>query len=325
MKSAYPYPTLFGDVSAAVTSVTVDGADLPYSCISRSEQTVALHLAGRERWNQATLRLEASLPDQELTGGPWSEVTCLAVLSEKSTNARTTTRLKRSVDGRWLGAIELPKAYFRNRATLTLMAVGTVEGIAGRIVGTADRPWYVDLMAAVPTREHEIRINEIDFRSGELEWLRPYADSAWIVETSGEEPTVHLNTGAIEGLMDILHGKGGPLRERMLTEMIASQIAQDAWIALFHAAASGLEADDDGTPVMPEGWRASVLRMMLPDVLPGRSLGDALREIDQCRQGVGWAELQTNIQYAAGKRSRIARKLTDAVRSVNRGDREDAR
>ncbi|MDN3238680.1 hypothetical protein [Glycomyces tritici] len=325
MKSAYPYPTLFGDITVDVASVTVDGAGLPYSCISRTEQTVALHLAGRERWSQATLQLDASLPEQELAEGPWSEVTCVAVLSEKGTNARTTTRLTHSVDGRRSGSIELPKSFFRNRATLTLMTVGTVDGTSGRILGTADRPWYVDLMAAVPTREREININEVDFRSGELEWLRPYADSPWIVETSGEEPAVHLNTGAIEGLMDILHGKGGPIAERTLRETTASQIAQDTWIALFHAAASGLEADEDGTPVMPDGWRESVLRMMLPDVLPGRSLGDALREIERRRQGIGWAELQTNIQYAAGKRSRIARRLTDAVRSVNRMEKEGAR
>lgn len=325
MKSAYPYPTLFGDISAEVASVSVDGADLPYSCISRPEQTVALHLAGRERWSQATLRLEAGLPEQELAEGPWSGVRCVAVLSEKATNARTATELTHSADGRWRGSIELARSFFRTRATLILMAVGTVEGVPGRIIGTTARPWYIDLMAAVPVRQHEININEIDFRSGELEWLRPYADSPWIVETAGEQPTVHLNTGAIEGLVDVLHGKGGPIAERMLAEMTASQIAQDAWIALFHAAASGLETDEDGTPVMPEGWRESVLRMMLPDVLPGRSLGDALHEIDQRRQGVGWAELQTNIQYAAGKRSRIARKLTDAVRSVNRAEKENIR
>ncbi|MFW6695840.1 hypothetical protein [Streptomyces sp. MAR4 CNX-425] len=326
MKPVYPYPTLFGEVTAEVSSVTVDGADLPYAYVSRSEQTVALHLSGRERWHQATLHLTARLPERELAEGPWSEIRCMAVLSEKATNARAVASLKRGDSGRWHGSIDLSKTLFRTRATLNLTVVGTLDGVPGRIVGTAERAWYVDLKGAVPVRESEIHIRETDFRSGEPEWLRPYADAPWIVETAGEQPTVHLNTGAVEGLMDVLNGTGGSRAERILRESTASQIAQDAWIALFHASVSDLEADEDGTPVMPDGWRDSVLRMMLPDVLPGRSLGDALHEIDQRRsQGYGWAELQTSIQYAAGRRSRIARKLTHAVRSVDRTDKEVVR
>jgi hypothetical protein len=126
MRSAYPYQTLFGDITIDISSATVDGVELPYSCISRPAQTVALHLAGRERWGQATLRLDATLPEQELAEGPWSEVTCVAVLSEKATNARITTELTHSIDGHWRGSIELARPFFRTRATLTLMAVGTL-------------------------------------------------------------------------------------------------------------------------------------------------------------------------------------------------------
>jgi hypothetical protein len=323
VRSVYPYKTLLGDLTLDVVSVSIDDVELPYSYISRSEQTVALHLAGREHWTQATLHFEAVLPEQELDSGPWSEINCVAVLSEKATNARRTVRLRHGADGRRLGSIRLERSLFRSRGTLTLLAVATVDGLPGRMIGSAERPWYVDLQASIPLRESEIEIQEGDFRNGDLEWLRPYADSPWIVEAAGERPTVHLNTGAVEGLMDVLNGKGGSPAERLLREATSSQIAQDVWIALFHAAASGLESDEDGTPVMPEGWREAVLRMMLPDVLPGRSLGDALYEIDQRRQGAGWAELQTNIQYAAGRRSRIAKKLTDAVRSVGQEGRQD--
>lgn len=323
MKSAYPYQTIFGDITVDVLSVSVDDADLPYSCISRSEQTVALHSAGREQWEQATLHLDANLPEKEVAEGPWSEVTCIAILSEKATNARIATRLTHTGDGHWSGSIELARPLFHTRALLNLMVVGMVDGVPGRVVGAVKQPWYVDLMATVPVRQSTVRIHEIDFRNGELEWLHAYADSPWIVETTGEQPTVHLNTAAVEGLTEVLRGKGGSDAERTLREMTASQIAQDTWIALFHAAASGLETDEDGTPVMPGGWRESVLRMMLPDVLPGNSMGDALLEINKRRQGAGWAELQTNIQYAASKRSRIARKLTAAMRAIDRGEHED--
>lgn len=104
--------------------------------------------------------------------------------------------------------------------------------------------------------------------------------------------------------------------------MTASHIAQDAWTAMFHTAVSDLDVDDDGTPVMPTGWREAVLTAMLPEVLPGHPLTDALFDINERRtQGHGWSQLQTAIQYAAGKRSRVTKKLTNAVRTVDRAER----
>ena len=107
MRAAVPYPTLFGDVSLDVASVSVDGARLPYQHVSRVEQTVALDQTGRDKWDVATLSLTARLPEQELMSGPWADPVCLAVLTEKATNARSTARLvakakifeKRSVAG----------------------------------------------------------------------------------------------------------------------------------------------------------------------------------------------------------------------------------
>lgn len=326
MKPVFPYPTLFGDVELEVVSVTVDGADLPYSRISKPERTVALHQSGRECWDQAGLRLRASLPEQELSEGPWSDVVCLAVLSEKATNSRTTARLTRGADGNLHGSIDLNHACHLSRATLSLVVVATVDGVAGRVIGSAARDWYVDLKATKPVRQREIEIVEVDFREGPHEWLRPFKESSWIVETTGDTPTVYLNTTAVEGLMEVLGSSGGSPAEKLLREMTASQIAQDAWTAMFHTAISDLDVDEDGTPIMPTGWRESVLRMMLPDVLPGRQLTDALYDINERRtKGFGWAELQTSVQYAAGRRSQIAKKLTTAVRSVDRAERSGAR
>jgi hypothetical protein len=95
---------------------------------------------------------------------------------------------------------------------------------------------------------------------------------------------------------------------------------------MFHASIGELDVDDDGMPIMPGGWRESVLRMMLPDVMPGRQLTDALADIaDRRKSGSGWSELQTNIQYAAGKRSQATKKLTGAVRAFHRAERSDDR
>ncbi|MFI8188771.1 hypothetical protein ACIF8T_08215 [Streptomyces sp. NPDC085946] len=326
MKPVFPYPTLFGDVELEVVSVTVDGAELPYSRISKPERTVALHQSGRERWDQAGLRLKASLPDRELAEGPWSDVVCLAVLSEKATNARATARLTPGADGNLHGSIDLNRACHLSRAALGLVVVATVDGVAGRVIGSAAQDWYMDLKATKPVRQREIDIVEVDFREGPHEWLRPFKESSWIVETTGDAPTVYLNTTAVEGLMEVLGGSGGSAAEKLLREVTASQIAQDAWTAMFHTAVSDLDVDEDGTPILPTGWRESVLRMMLPDVLPGRQLTDALYDINERRtKGFGWAELQTSVQYAAGRRSQIVKKLTNAVRSVDRAERSGTR
>ncbi|MFC8505389.1 hypothetical protein ACFU3J_14915 [Streptomyces sp. NPDC057411] len=327
MKSVYPYTTLFGDIELDVLSIMVDGTSaLPFSHVSKPERTVALHQSGREHWEYCTLRLQATLPRTEVDEGAWTDVVCMAALTEKATNARTTTLLQRSADGVWSGSIDLYRHRHFNRAVLGLTVVATVDGVAGRVIGSTEQDWYLDLKGSDPVRQREIEIVQEDFRDGPLEWLRPYRDSPWIVETAGDIPTVYLNTASADGFVELLNGSGGGAAEKLLREITTGQIAQDAWTAMFHTAVADLDADEDGTPVLPTGWREAVLRMMLPDVLPGRPLTDALYDIQERRKkGFGWSELQTNIQYAAGKRSRIARKLTDAVRAVDRADRSEAR
>ncbi|NUT19450.1 MAG: hypothetical protein HOV77_09700 [Hamadaea sp.] len=318
MKPVFPYQTLFGDIDLEVASVSVDNASLPYAQISNPERTVALHRSGREKWELARLRLKATLPEAELVAGPWSNVVVMAVISEKATNSRITAKLTPTSDGSWRGEIDLIRDRHLNRAVLGLTVVGTINGVSGRIIGTTDRDWYIDIAASTPTRQRELEIVEVDFREGPLEWLRTYKESPWIVETVGQTPTVYLNTTAVEGLVEALHGTGGTAAEKMYRELASSQIAQDAWTAMFHAAVSDLDVDGDGTPIMPSGWRESVLRTMLPDVLPNRQLTDALYEINNRRtEGYGWSELQTSVQYAAGRRSQIAKRLTNAVRSIS--------
>ncbi|MEV4191407.1 hypothetical protein [Streptomyces toxytricini] len=318
MIAAFPYPTLFGDITVRVVSVGVDGDELPYQRISQAGRTVALHQAGRDGWETAVLRVKVTVPESELAEGPWSDVVFLAVLSEKATNARTTAVLRRTAGGGAEGAIELDRARYHSRATLDVSVVATVDGVAGRLIGSAKDPWYVDLRASTPERGQEIDIVETDFGAGEHDWLRAYRESVWIVDTTGDMPTVYLNTGAVEGLVELLHGRGGTASERAVRDMTHSMIAQDAWTAMFHSAAGDLDADEDGTPIMPGGWRESVLRSMLPHVLPDLQPVDALHEILRRRaKGYGWAELQTGVQFAAGRRSRNGRNLTTAVRSLD--------
>lgn len=317
MRPVYSYPVLVGDVDLAVLAVTIDGRPLSYSMVSMTERTVALHESGRTDWDTARFNLKATLPDREILEGVWTDVGCLAVLTEKATNARTTQRLVPGSGGAWTGMLEMPRNRYARRASLSLVVTATVGGVAGRVIGGTERDWFVDIAASVPTRQRDVDIFEEDFRDGP-EWLREFKDSPWIVDTSGDVPRVYLNTTGVEGLVDILNSSGGSVEERLVQDLAASQIAQDAWTAMFHSAVSGLEADEDGTPVMPDGWRESVLMTMLPDVVPDRQAADALYEIARRRtDGVGWSEIQTRVQYAAGRRSKLTRKLTSAVRTAH--------
>ncbi|PJE99174.1 hypothetical protein CUT44_06205 [Streptomyces carminius] len=319
MRILVPYSTLVGEVTFKVTAAKLDGRELPLEMISQQERVVAVHQAERRTWDEARLELRAELPDSELASDRWTDVTCVAVLTEGVTNSRTVTRLHRSSAGDWNGSITLARDSYRNRAELSVNVVATVDGVAGRVIGSSEDDWIVDLVARTPVRQREINFNEVDFRDGEEDWLRPFKDAPWLVETSGDMPTVHLNTG-FEGVVELLDSNGSPL-EKAVRGVLAAQIATDTWTAMFHAAVSDLETDEDGTPQWPSGWRDSVLRGMLPDVLPDVSAADALWDIHARRaESVGWSELQSRIQYAASRRARVARNLGTAIRVLDRSD-----
>ncbi|RKE21914.1 hypothetical protein [Streptomyces sp. TLI_171] len=318
MSTVYPYPTLVGRIDVDVRQAGIDGKALPFSLISKREQVVALHLAGRDDWAEATLELEVALPDDELADGPWAAVGCVAVLTEGTTNARTVTRLeRRRGDTRWRGEVRVRRSMYVARAVLQVSVVGSYDGIDGRVIGTGDLPWVVDLLARAAVRQRDIEIVQEDFRDGPQDWLRPFKDAPWLVETAGELPTVLLNS-SFEGLGALLDGARGPL-EKAAAGLIATQIAGDAWTAMFHSAVGDLEVDEDGTPQVPDGWKEPVLRAMLPDVFPGLPLVDALVEIHSRRtEGHGWAELQSRIQFAASRRAQTPKNLTTALRALSR-------
>jgi hypothetical protein len=321
---AFPYKTLAGEVDFRVTAVRQDRVDLDISVFSAQERVVALHQVEKAEWESARLTLSATLPEKELASGPWSEVAVVAVLTEKSTNSRTTAMLTRSEDGGadWTGQLRFWRSAYRSRAELAVMVVATVGGVAGRVVGRCEQDWLVDLTARTPVRRKELRIEEVDFRNESYAWLHPFKESPWFIETAGDLPTVYLNTG-FDGISELLNSGGGPM-EKAVRDMLAAQIATDVWTAVFHSAVSDLELDAEGAPQWPGGWRDAVLRSMLSDVLPDQSGADALREIHARRtESSGWNELQPRINYAATRRGKVARHLGTAIRVLETSQKEN--
>ncbi|WP_176710086.1 hypothetical protein [Streptomyces sp. Wb2n-11] len=311
----FPYRTLAGEVTFRVTAVRQDRTDLETSVFSNQERVVALHQVERDDWESSRLSITATLPAKELSVGPWSDVSVIAVLTEKATNSRTTTLLEQESSGSptWAGQLRFWKSAYRRQAELSVMVVATVEGVRGRVIGRSEDNWLVDFTARTPVRRNELQVDEVDFRDGPHEWLRPFKDSPWLIETSGDLPTVYLNT-SFEGIAELLNSNGSPM-EKAVRDMLAAQIATDVWTAVFHSAVSDLEVDAEGNPQWPGGWRDAVLRGMLSDVLPDQSGADALREIHARRsESSGWNELQSRINYAATRRAKVARHLGTAVR-----------
>ncbi|MEW2433765.1 hypothetical protein AB0952_06215 [Streptomyces caniferus] len=318
MNTVYAYPTLVGKIEVAVREVSMDGKPLPLSLISPRDQVVSLHRVGRDDWSEGVLALEVALPMDELADGPWAGVTCVAVLTEGATHTRVVSRLERRRDDtRWRGEVRVRRSDHVARAVLDVSVVGSHGGVDGRVLGTTDTPWMVDILGRTPTGQHDPEILEEDFRDGPREWLRPFRDVPWLIDTAGDLPAVLLNT-SFEGLVELLSGARGPL-EKATAGLVAAQIAGEAWAAMFVSALSDLEVDEDGTPHFPGGWRESVLHAMLPEVFPGLSPAEALAEAHSRRtDGLRWAELQARIQFAAGRRGQVPKSLTTAIRAVSR-------
>ncbi|MGY5030743.1 hypothetical protein ACWC9U_07250 [Streptomyces sp. 900116325] len=318
----FPYKRPAGEVSFRVTSVRQERQghyqhDLETTAFSTQERVVALHRVERDDWESVRLGISATLPDRELADGPWTEVAVIAVLAEKATNSRTTVQLQPGpgAGSAWTGHLRFWRSAYRSRADLSVMVVATVDGVRGRVIGRAEDNWLVDLTARAPARQREMTVSEVDFHAGP-EWLRPFRDAPWLVETSGDMPTVHLNTG-FDGISDLLNS-GGSMLEKAVRDMLAAQIATDVWTAVFHSAVSDLEVDEYGSPQWPGGWRDAVLRGMLADVLPDHSETDALREIYARRiASSGWNELQPRINYAAVRRAKVAKNLGTAIRVLD--------
>ncbi|NNG83842.1 hypothetical protein [Streptomyces cacaoi] len=319
---AYPYPRLSGAVTARVTAVRLRGPgehreQLDVRACSAVEQVVALGRAERDDWRTARIGLAASVPAREIRRkGHWSDVSVVAVLTEGATNARSVARLSPAPgsEGDWAGEIELDRDDHLDRASLTVHVVARVEGVAGRIIASTEQEWMIDMTADAPLRARQLDVQTVSFTRG-AEWLRAFRDAPWVVDASGRMPNVRLNSD-FEGLAALMEGQGSKV-ERVVGEMLLAQICADVWTAVFHTAIGDLEVEDDGTPLFPPDWRGAVLREMLPDIFPGRSAEDALREVHLRRIGEGsWADLQPRIHLAAARRSDVPKALATTVRDI---------
>lgn len=325
----YPYKRLNRPITIRVTSVSLTLADgtrdpLDTSAYSTQQQAVALGVAGHDDWLSATIGISATLPPGvDAPEATWSDVHVLAVLTDGETNVRTSTNLVRDAEGSrdWSGSLEVLRDDHLGRASLAVYAVGKVDGVAERSIAETDRSWIVDTASDEPVGGLQVEIRHASFTRSSREWLRAYADAPWIVDTSARVPTVFVNTD-VEGIVGLLDSNGSGV-ESKVGDLLVAQMATDVWTAVFHGAIGDLEVEPGGNPVFPTDWQGEVLREMLPDVVPGVHVEEALRLVHRRRTGdSGWAELQTRIHYAAIRRAEASKALGYAIRSLEQANRE---
>ncbi|WP_200306416.1 hypothetical protein [Streptomyces adelaidensis] len=325
----YPYKRLNRPVVLRVSSVSLKLSDgtrdqLETTAYSTQQQAVALGIAGHTDWVSATIGLSATLPPgATASDAAWSDLCVLAVLTDGETNVRTSAALTRDAeDGRdWSGSLEVFRDDHLGRASLSVHAVGTVEGVQGRSIAETDRNWVVDTVSDEPVRGFQLDVQKASFKRSSREWLLAYADAPWIVDTSARVPTVFVNTD-VEGVIGLLDSSGSGVDSKV-RDLLVAQMATDVWIAVFHGAIGDLEVEPGGGPVFPTDWQGEVLREMLPDVIPGVHVEEALRQVHRRRTGEsGWVELQTRIHYAAVRRADASKALAYAIRSLEQMNRE---
>jgi hypothetical protein len=325
----YPYKRLNRPVTLRVTSVSLKLSDgtrdrLETTAYSTQQQAVALGIAGHTDWVSATVGLSATLPPgANAPDAPWSDLCVLAVLTDGETNVRTSANLTLDAEGGrdWSGSLEVFRDDHLGRASLAVYAVGTVDGVRGRSIAETDRNWIVDTVSDEPVHGLQLDVQKASFRKSSREWLQAYADAPWIVDTSARVPTVFVNTD-VEGVIELLDSSGSGVDSKV-RDLLVAQMATDVWTAVFHGAIGDLEVEPGGGPVFPADWQGEVLREMLPDVIPGVHVEEALRQVHRRRTGdSGWAELQTRIHYAAVRRADATKALAFVIRSLEQMNRE---
>ncbi|MEV6111048.1 hypothetical protein AB0L59_00675 [Streptomyces sp. NPDC052109] len=325
----YPYKRLNRPVTLRVTSVSLKLSDgtrdqLETTAYSTQQQSVALGIAGHTDWVSATIGLSATLPPgANAPDAAWSDLRVLAVLTDGETNVRTSADLTLDAEGGrdWSGALEVLRDDHLGRASLAVYAVGTVDGVRGRSIAETERSWIVDTVSDEPVRGLQLDVQTASFKRSAREWLQAYADAPWIVDASARVPTVFVNTD-VEGVIGLLDSNGSGVDSKV-RDLLVAQMATDVWTAVFHGAIGDLEVEPGGSPVFPTDWQGEVLREMLPDVVPGVHVEEALRQVHRRRTGEsGWVELQTRIHYAAVRRADATKALAYVIRSLEQMNRE---
>lgn len=318
MKKVFPYPVLAGDVTLRVTETVVDNTSLAISLMNDAERVIALQelKTTKRSWEEVRIRVEVRADESELAEGPWTSPVCIATVSNRRTHVSDAFPLRNSGRGLWSGEVELRREEHLGRTEIGARIVAEISGAEGRLVGIADNPWYADFDAKRPTQQRSLPMRWLDFTDEANTHLHEFRNDPWLLEADANEPVLCLNS-SVEGMRGVLEHASTP-EQKVVREVLASQIASEAWATMFNSAlaACGIEG---GGPEWPGSWHEDVLRRMLPDVFPDMSPDEALGEmVRRGRSGENGGELQTKLMHAASVQSKKPRNVAAAMKNLAR-------
>ncbi len=283
----FPYDTLSGGDPPTLTiaALRLDGTARMQLI---NKETSAVHLyEDAKPWNRAEL-------DLELTSDPavvrefenkHGRISAVVVANCLPTNTRQPLQLTRSdVDpGRWSGALELDRDNVRGRVALVTTLTAAVSGVPHRPVALASG-WtvYADEPESLRLKG-TLKVKWLNFKNEEAPLpARDYPTSTHVVAFTGGVPELWLNSG-FEGLEPLLKDrKDRRGADKGLHDFQRTGIARGVWMALIADALAAVReesADDEvAEPDWPEiPWQAEILKLVLPEVAPGKSDRELLR------------------------------------------------
>ncbi|MFO0848382.1 MAG: hypothetical protein U0871_07490 [Gemmataceae bacterium] len=276
----FPYDTLAdADPALTISGLRLNGAARPH-LVKRDDATVPLY-DDHAPWRRAELDLELTCdPDRvrpfEVRHGP---VSVVVVANCLPTNTRQPLRLARSEldPGRWSGTLELDRENYRDRVTLVTTMTAGVDGVPHRPVAAAPG-WtvYADEPESLRLKG-TLRVRWLNFKNPDAPLpARDFPRSTHIVAFTGGVPELWLNSG-FEGLEPLLRDrKDRRGADRGLHDFQRTGIARGVWLALIADALSAVRndpaADDTSESDWPESqWQTEVLKLILPEVAPGKT------------------------------------------------------
>ena len=194
------------------------------------------------------------------------------------TNARQPVRLSRSeVEiGRWSGILELDRDNVCDRVALVTTLTATVRGVPHRPVAAATG-WtvYADEPESLRLKG-TLQVKWKNFKETADLPAKDFPKSTHVVAFTGRVPELWLNSG-FDGLEPLLKDhKDRRGADKALHDFQRTGIARSVWLALIADALAAVRTDTDeegtGEPDWPETpWRAEILKLVLPEVAPGKS------------------------------------------------------
>lgn len=299
---AYPFPRLFSEVALAVTSIRVDGDQLPDYNVDAESRTIALYASGRSNWREAELFVRVEVPLQELKvkGLDDAATHVLVRMNCARTNLRSGQLLALK-NGVAEVRLSMRKEHVIDKATLEGFVIRDAEDGFARILREAE-PWEISFSESQsqsnlprPSRPGGLRqfidISWQDFRDPQVisGALTPFAREAYFFDVEAETPTLYLNRG-IEGYHSLLaahDAASGSRTENVFRELEFKRVSLGVWLALCFEAISCIVEDENRELAIPDGWRGEILKLILPRIFPGESLDSAYQKVVALRRESG--------------------------------------